>query len=68
MEELERILLVFKGIFNIIFCILIGTVTILEGEMIGIVFWVCAVLIAIVTICGAKIEGERRTPSEKDHV
>ena len=48
MEELENLI---RGIFGTLFGILIGTVTVSQGEKIGIVFYGIALYSAIMLIC-----------------
>ena len=47
MEELENLI---RGFFGTLFGILIGTVIVSQGEMIGIVFYVIALFSAIMLI------------------
>lgn len=48
MEELENLI---RGFFGTLFGILIGTVIVSQGEMIGIVFYGIALFSAIMLIC-----------------
>ena len=60
MKELEFYMDVIKAFFGMLFSILIGTTTVLQGELIGIVFSIPALYSAIwLGILLFKLKGEK---------